>query len=116
MTLSITARVLLGIGATALLAASAPARAGDVMNGRKVALAKCQVCHGADGHARIPEAANLSGQQEQYIVQQLEAFRSGERKNEMMSIVAPTLSDNDVADVAAYYAGIEVKIEKVPGQ
>jgi cytochrome c553 len=99
-----------------LIAGAAPSRAGDVANGRKVAMTKCQMCHGIDGQAKLPEAANLSGQVEQYIVKQLEAFRSGERKNEMMSLIVPTLSESEEADVAAYYAAIEVKIGKVPGE
>jgi cytochrome c553 len=98
------------------IAAAAPAKAGDVANGRKIALVKCQMCHGIDGEAKLPEAPNLAGQVELYLVKELEAFRSGERKNEMMSLVVPTLSENDVADIAAYYAAIEVKIGKVPGQ
>ena len=47
---------------------------------------------------------------------ELNAFRTGERKNDTMSLVAPTLSDDDVADVAAYYAAIEITIGKVPGE
>jgi cytochrome c553 len=74
------------------------------------------MCHGLDGQSKLPVAPNLSGQVEQYIAAQLKAFHDGVRKNEMMSLVAPTLSEQDVADLAAYYAAIEVKIEKVPGE
>ena len=110
----------LGRIAVILLAATvcgtAAARAADLGHGRKIALTKCQMCHGLDGQAKLPEAPNLSGQTEIYIVKQLNAFRSGERKNDTMSLVAPTLSDDDVADVAAYYAAIEITIGKVPGE
>jgi cytochrome c553 len=95
---------------------TAAARAADLSHGRKIAATKCQMCHGLDGQAKLPEAPNLSGQTELYIVKQLNAFRSGERKNDTMSLVAPTLSDDDVADVAAYYAAIEITIGKVPGE
>ena len=94
----------------------APARAGDVAKGRKIAAVKCQMCHGLDGQAKLPEAPNLAGQTEQYILTQMKAFRDKTRKNDMMTLVVPTLSDEDVADVAAYFAAIEVKIVKVPGE
>ena len=77
---------------------------------------KCQMCHGLDGLAKLPQAPNLAGQVQQYLLEQMQAFRSGARKNDMMSLVAPNLSDSDMADLAAYYAAIEVKIGKVPGQ
>jgi cytochrome c553 len=44
-------------------------------------------------------------------VRQLNAFRKGERKNEMMSVVVQQLSDQDVADLSAYYAAIEVTVK-----
>jgi len=107
------------IGAVMLLTAAtlvAPAHAGDVAKGRKIAAVKCQMCHGLDGQAKLPEAPNLAGQTEQYLLTQLKAFRDKTRKNDMMSLVVPALSDDDVADLAAYYSAIEVKIVKVPGE
>jgi len=98
------------------VAAVAPSRAADITNGRKIAAMKCAMCHGLDGQAKLPEAPNLSGQVEPYLVAQMKAFRAGTRKNEMMSLVVPTLSENDVADLSAYYSAIEVKIGKVPGE
>ncbi len=112
-------RVVVAIGAVvtlAIAAASAPSRAADVANGRKIAAVKCALCHGLDGQAKLAEAPNLSGQVEMYIAKELDAFRKGERKDETMSLVAKPLSDSDVADLAAYYSAIEVKIGKVPGE
>jgi cytochrome c553 len=112
-------RTGLMIGALALWTialGNTPSRAADIAHGRKLVTAKCQLCHGLDGQAKIPAAPNLAGQVEAYLVAQLQAFRSGARKNDMMSLVVPTLSESDVADVAGYYAAIEVKIAKVPGQ
>jgi len=86
--------------------------AGDVKAGRQKAL-QCQTCHGLDGLSKIPEAPNIAGNPEPYLAKQLDAFRKGERKNEMMSVVAQALSDQDIADLAAYYAAIEVTV-KVP--
>jgi cytochrome c553 len=98
-----------------LLAASGAAEAGDVKVGREKAH-KCEVCHGLDGLSKIAEAPNIAGQSEQYLIEQLNAFKSGERKNEMMMLVAPTLSSADIEDIAAYYAAIEIAIKKIPGQ
>jgi cytochrome c553 len=100
----------------ALTFAGAPSQAADVAKGRAIAAVKCQMCHGLDGLAKLPQAPNLAGQVQQYLLEQMQAFRSGTRKNDMMSLVAPNLSDGDMADLAAYYAAIEVTIGKVPGQ
>ena len=117
--LKLTATALAHAGAVvifALAACIAPCRAADIANGRKIAAVKCAMCHGLDGQAKLPAAPNLSGQVEQYLAAQLKAFHDGVRKNDMMSLVAPTLSEQDVADLAAYYAAVEVKIGKVPGE
>ena len=97
-----------------LSAMSAPhARAGDVTAGAGLA-EKCQTCHGLDGISKIVEAPNIAGQNEQYLIKQLSAFKSGERHNEMMSLVAPALSDKDIEDLASYYSSIEIKVVSVP--
>jgi cytochrome c553 len=97
-----------------LVASSGEARAGDVKAGRAKAL-MCQACHGVDGLSKVPDAPNIAGQTEAYLVAQLQAYKSGARKNDAMSLVAPSLSDNDVEDLAAYFSAIEVKIVKIPG-
>lgn len=93
--------------------AIAPAQAGDVKAGRQKAL-QCQTCHGLDGRSKLPEAPNLSGQVEPYLVKALQEYKTGARKNEMMSVVAPNLSDADIADLAAYYAAIEIEVVGKP--
>ena len=87
--------------------------AGNAAAGRQKAL-MCQTCHGLDGKAKIPEAPNLAGQSEVYLVKALNDYRSGARKNDMMSLVAPTLKDNDIDDLAAYYAAIQVTVGPPP--
>jgi cytochrome c553 len=87
---------------------------GDIKAGREKAQ-KCEACHGLDGLSKVVEAPNIAGQTESYLISQLEAFRSGERHNEMMSLVAPTLSPKDIEDLAAYYAAIEITVGKIPG-
>jgi cytochrome c553 len=89
--------------------------AGDVKAGRQMAQ-KCEVCHGLDGISKVVEAPNLAGQNEQYLAEQLTAFKAGKRENEMMSIVAPMLSSDDIQNLAAYYSAIEIKVGRIPGQ
>jgi cytochrome c553 len=89
---------------------------GDVKAGRAKAESVCAVCHGVDGLAKIPEAPNLAGQNETYLIEQMTAFKSGERKNEMMSVVSQTLSDADIENLAAYYSAIEISVGKTPAQ
>lgn len=94
-------------------AATAEAEGGDVKAGRQKAL-QCQTCHGLDGVSKNPEAPNLAGQLQTYLDKALRDYRSGARQNEMMSVVAPKLSDQDIADLAAYYAAIEITVGPHP--
>jgi cytochrome c553 len=89
------------------------ALAQDAKQGRQKAI-QCQACHGLDGRAKIPGAAHLAGQEEIYLVKALKDFKTGARKNEMMSVLAPSLSDQDIADLAAYYASIPVTVGEPP--
>ena len=100
---------LLLVAMTASMAA--PSRAGDLRAGKAKVEAVCQTCHGLDGRATIPMAANLSGQQKEYIVAQLQAYRSGKRKHEQMAIIAKMLTDEDIENVAEWYSSIRVTIE-----
>lgn len=79
----------------------------DPAAGRKLA-GQCKICHGLDGIAKIPIAPNLAGESQIYIQKQLKAFRSGKREHEMMTVVARDLTDQQIADVAAWYESIEV--------
>ncbi len=81
--------------------------AADPAEGRKLA-SQCKTCHGLDGIARIPIAPNLAGESQIYIQNQLKAFRSGKREHEMMSVVARNLTDQQIADLAAWYQSIEI--------
>jgi len=88
--------------------------AGDVKAGRTKAL-MCQACHGLDGLSKTPDAPNIAAQIEPYIVAQLQAYKSGTRKNDAMSVVSPSLSDTDIEDLAAYFSAIEINVVKMPG-
>jgi cytochrome c553 len=88
-----------------------PARAADVAAGRAKARAACQACHGEDGKATLAGVPHLSGQQKEYLVEQLRAYRSGSRRNEQMTIVAKPLTDAEIENVSEWYASIKVTVE-----
>lgn len=93
----------------ALLVAPAVSLAADAKAGRTLA-GQCQVCHGLDGIAKIPIAPHLAGESEMYLQTQLKAFRSGKREHEMMTVVAKDLTDQEIADLAAWYASIAISV------
>jgi cytochrome c553 len=61
-------------------------------------------------------APNLGGQTEDYLVELMMAFKSGECGHEMMSVVVQSLSPTDIEDLAAYYSAIEISVGKLPAQ
>lgn len=96
-----------------LLAACGDVAAQDVAAGRRKAVA-CQACHGLDGIAKLPDAPHLAGQPAAYLARELNAYRSGARRNEVMSVAAKALSDQEIRDLAAYYAAIQIEVKAVP--
>jgi cytochrome c553 len=88
------------------------ALAGDAATIRHLVRTVCQNCHGEDGIAVLPGAANLSGQQKEYLVQQLRAYRSGHRQDPQMNVIAKTLSDADIENLAEWYSKIKITVEK----
>ena len=101
-------------GAAGIILAALPALAQDIPAGRVIAGRMCGACHGVDGIAKQPEAANLAGQDATYVTRQLVAFRGGARVHEQMSVIAKTLSDQQIADVAAYYGAIQIEVVRTP--
>ncbi len=85
-------------------------QAGDPAAGRDAA-GQCVACHGLDGIARQPDAGNLAGQNAMYLRNQLEAFRSGKRRHPQMNVIAKELSDEEIADLAAWYSAIELEVK-----
>ncbi len=101
------------IAAIVALAATSVATgvsAADADKGRQKADQVCAACHGKDGNTPIdPSYPRLAGQHEDYLAQALIEYRNDWRKNPIMSGQAKQLSDQDIHDLAAYYA-------KLPGQ
>lgn len=100
--------LMLAGAAVALAAGSAAAAGGDQAAGREKSLA-CVSCHGALGVSEHAEWPNLAGQKRGYLVKQLAAFRDGTRADPWMSPMAQSLSDQDIADLAAYYSALPIR-------
>ncbi len=92
-------------GSVLLLSASVSMAGGDAAAG-KAKSTVCASCHGANGVSANPMWPNLAGQKEAYLVKQMKAFRDGARNDPMMSPMAKPLSDADINNLAAYYAGL----------
>ncbi len=76
---------------------------GDAGAGQQKAAA-CVACHGQDGNSAVSSFPKLAGQGERYLVKQLTEIKSGVRKVEAMAGIATNLSEQDMADIAAYFA------------
>ncbi|MEZ9526839.1 c-type cytochrome [Enterovibrio norvegicus] len=97
---------LISLGLVAMMAAAPSFAAGDAEAGKAKA-AICAACHGANGIAVIPGYPNLAGQNPQYIVSALKAYKNGERTSAQSAIMKPQatmLSDADMENLAAYFA------------
>lgn len=71
----------------------------------------CATCHGQTGLSQLPNAPHLAGQPAIYIVEQMKNYRSGKRPNEVMAVIAKPLTDQDIDDLAAWYASIEITVK-----
>jgi cytochrome c553 len=91
-----------------LLAAHGVASAADAAAGKTTAQ-MCSVCHGAIGISTLPDAPNLAGQPEIYLSNQLRAYRSGERRHEVMTLIAKPLMDDDIANLAAWFSSVRIE-------
>jgi cytochrome c553 len=105
------AGLLLGVGLFMAIPALADAAAG------KQKSQVCQGCHGVDGNNTNPQFPRLAGQYPDYLAQALHEYKSGERKNAIMQGFAANLSDQDIADITAYFAsqtGLQVEPPPAP--
>jgi cytochrome c553 len=80
------------------------AHAYDAEAGRQKAEEACAGCHGPDGNSQLPTVPSLAGQLPRYLILALYQFRAGHRKSEQMTPFAGELSDEDMGNLAAYYA------------
>lgn len=89
----------------ALTTLGATAQTADIDAGKAKA-ATCTACHGPTGISSNPEWPNLAGQQEVYLRKQITAFRDGKRINPLMAPMVKQLTDDDIKNLAAYYASL----------
>ncbi len=99
MKLQILAALSLALSANVAFAADAAAG--------KAKSATCAGCHGAAGISAVPTYPNLAGQKEAYLAKQIKAFKDGTRKDPSMNAMVAALTDADIANIAAYYAGLK---------
>ena|SRR5690625_1508396 len=103
------AKSLIALVAAALLLSAGPTLAGDPQAGR-VKAETCMGCHGVTGYRnaypayRVPK---LGGQHPEYLVQALRAYQTGERSHATMRAMVSHLSEQDMQDIAAFFAGSE---------
>ena len=81
--------------------------------GGKAKAQVCGACHGADGNSTIPMWPKLAGQNPAYMVEQLQAFKSGRRENPAMAPLAVPLAESDMLEISAYYAAQTLRIQPV---
>lgn len=86
---------------------------GDIEAGEHKA-ASCVSCHGEKGNSNVPTFPKLAQQDESYLRKQLHAFKDGSRKDAVMSSIAKSLSDSDIADISAYYEAQKISINDLP--
>lgn len=101
-------RTLSIVGVVALLGVAGTVQAGGDVQAGKAKAGACAGCHGANGEGGGPNPA-LAGKKEDQLLQAMKDYKSGKRANAMMKTFATQLSDQDAANVAAYYASLKAK-------
>ncbi|MDF9391152.1 cytochrome c4 [Methylococcus capsulatus] len=104
----------LGFGLVTLAAGPGAHAEGNPAAGRKKA-ETCSGCHGEDGNSNAPIFPKLAGQHAAYLTKQLREFRSQNRGESTMAAIAEPLSDEDIADLSAWFAQGTVHIEEEEG-
>lgn len=104
----LTAGLAGALAMTCFLLSGTASAAGSVEAGKAKAVT-CAACHGADGNSLNPEWPSLAGQNAKYLAGALKSFRDGDRENVLMAGQASPLSDEDIADLAAFYASQTIK-------
>jgi cytochrome c553 len=97
------------IPAVASAAETKAAAKPDLVKGEEKATQVCAACHTFDGSRGTPANPILQGQHAEYLVKQLKEFKAGTRANAIMAGMAGVLSEDDMKNVAAFYAGKQAK-------
>jgi cytochrome c553 len=94
---------------TPLAAAQQPPAKADPAKGQAISTQICGACHLADGSRGAPANPIIAGQHPEYLIKQLQEFKAGKRNNPVMKGFASTLSDDDMRNVATFYASKSAK-------
>ncbi|MGB9148840.1 MAG: cytochrome c, partial [Burkholderiales bacterium] len=103
--------ILFSLAAISILAANSVLAEGNAEAGKQKTQL-CVACHGADGNSATGDFPKLAGQNADYLAAALKQYKSGKRKNQIMAGFATGLSDEDMENLAAYFAsqkGLELK-------
>ena len=100
-------QILTLLSALALATAANVSIAGGNAEAGKAKSATCAGCHGQNGISMVPMYPNLAGQKEAYLVKQIKNFKEGVRKDPTMNAMTKPLSDEDINNIAAYYANMK---------
>ena len=113
-------RTIIGIGALGIAlgggaawAAEGDGQQGDVEAGRVLASTTCIGCHGEDGNTAMPGYPNIAGQSARYLVRQMRLMREGDRDPKLMGPILDNMTDQDLTDLAAFYASQAGKVGQV---
>jgi len=98
--------LLAAIGIAALSAVGGTAHAAGDAQAGKAKAAVCAGCHGANGQGVAPNPA-LKGESEDQLAQAMKDYKSGKRANAVMKGIMSSLNDQDIANLAAYYASLK---------
>jgi len=104
--------LLLGIAAGFALSGAGGVHAQSPAETGKAKAQACVTCHGPLGLSQAPNTPHLAGQPEFYVVEQLKAYRSGKRSNEVMAVIAKPLTDADIGQLAAWYASLVIEVKQ----
>lgn len=96
--------LLLTLGITGMAQAAGDAKAGQAK------AAMCGACHGADGNSAAPNFPKLAGQGERYLLKQMNDIKSGNRNILEMTGLLTNMSEQDMADIAAYFASQNMSV------
>ena len=114
MSMTLRCTTLLFTLAFAALTLASPT--GNVAAGSTKAKQVCAACHGADGNKTLDATyPKLAGQYPDYLSKALHDYKSGKRKNPIMGGQAQTLSEQDIANVAAYFGSLDSQIHDLSG-
>lgn len=97
--------VFLGAGMVLAMTTATAQVKGDPAKAKPIVEKTCHACHGADGNGPVPTFPRLAGQSADYLFKQMQDFKKNRRQNEVMAPIVADLSEDDMANLAVFFAG-----------